>query len=215
MNKGLIITLPKHDTVTEYLSQFSQEIIKEADMRGLSVRKLSHNEATKKAFEQSVAKLDYRMVIFNGHGSDDAIGGHNDDAIVSKGVNDNTLKDRITYARSCNAASELGAHVATYGGETCFIGYELLFQFYVDTQWELNPLKDNTARLYLGPSNMIAISLIKGNTTREAHENSKKHLLKNIKKVLRKKDKESYLLAEALWNNYLGKVILGDKETRL
>lgn len=209
MTNGLLITLPKHDTVTEYLSQFSKEILDEAAFRKIPVRKLSQKEAVKSTFEKSITKLDYKMIVFNGHGSDESIAGHNNEALVTAGVNESFLHNRITYARSCSSATILGMKAIAHGQDTCFIGYDLLFQFYTDTQWELTPLRDKIARLYLEPSNLVPLSILKGNTALEAHENSKRHLLKNINKVLRTKDGESFLLAEALWNNYIGQQLLG------
>ena len=40
MNKGLLITMPRYDDVTEYFSQFSKEILKKAKDEGLAVRDL-------------------------------------------------------------------------------------------------------------------------------------------------------------------------------
>jgi len=35
MNKGILLTLPRYDIVTEYLSQFSYELEKVADNNGI------------------------------------------------------------------------------------------------------------------------------------------------------------------------------------
>ena len=40
MNKGILITLPRQDDVTEYLSTFSKEIEQEASERGIKVKEL-------------------------------------------------------------------------------------------------------------------------------------------------------------------------------
>ena len=78
MNIGIIITLPRHDSVTEYISQFSVEIIEAAYQKGIKIKELRDQKATKKEFETVVKNLDYRMIIFNGHGSDVSIEGHHD-----------------------------------------------------------------------------------------------------------------------------------------
>ena len=61
----------------------------------------------------------------------------------------------------------------------------------------------------------MPISLIKGNTAEEANHNSQRQILKNIDKLLRTRTKESFFLAEALWNNYVGQVVLGNGSARL
>jgi len=211
MKKGILITLPRYDDVTEYLSQFSQQIEDAANKSNIEIMPLKDKEAIKDTFEKIIKKQDYKMVVFNGHGSDKAISG-NKEILIESGVNDFLIKDRIVYARSCHAAAVLGVACTKNSKDGCFIGYNKPFQFYVDTQWTGNPLKDNIARLFLESSNLVPISLIKGNSTFYANENAKKQMLKNIKKILVKADSESFKIAEALWNNYEGQVLLGNSD---
>lgn len=215
MNKGLIITLPRHEYTVDYLSVSSKRIIQEANKRGIKVKELKDKSANRNDFETFIKSLDYKMVVFNGHGSEDTISGHDDIPIVQAGVNDSLLKRRITYARSCWAACILGEECMKNDKEGCFIGYKLPFMFYIDERWRSNPHKDNIAPLFLESSNLIPISLIKGNTTLHAHENSKKHVLKTIKNVLREGTEEGFLFAEKLWNNYTGQILLGNGSATL
>lgn len=215
MNKGIIITLPRHDYVTEYLSQYSEEVINEAEIKNIKIKELENRKANRREFESVLRKLNYIMIVFNGHGSDETIAGYQDLPIVKVGVNDSLLKERIVYARSCNAAHTLGRQSMNENKGGCFIGYELSFMFYIDKNRISTPKKDKIAPLFLEPSNLVPISLIKGNTTAEAHERSKNQMLKNMVKILNKQDKESFLLAEALWNNYSGQVLLGNSAATL
>jgi len=214
MKKGLLITLPRYDDITEYLSQFSQQIEKEADDKGIELKKLKDKEVTREEFEKIIKKLDYRMIVFNGHGSSDEIRGYRN-FIVKVGENENLLRERIVYARTCHAAVRLGKECTKDAKEGCFIGYNRPFQFYVNLKWIANPLKDNTAKLFLEPSNLVPISIINGNSAFNANENSKRQILKNIKKVLQNSDAESFKIAEALWNNYEGQVLLGFPDAKL
>lgn len=214
MNKGMIITLPRYDYVTEYISQFSSEIIDEAKKKGINVKELKDEKANRKEFETVVKKLNYKLIVFNGHGSDKSIEGQNGILVECK-TNDFILKERITYARSCNAGKVLGKSCMKNNKNGCFLGYELPFMFYIDKNWISTPKRDNIAPLFLEPSNLVPISLIKGNSALYAHENSKKQILKNIRKILRKEDKESFLFAEALWNNYIGQVLIGNESASL
>lgn len=204
------MTLPRHDDVTEYLSQFSQQIEDLAKEKNIEIKSLRDKEAIRIIFEKIIKSQDYKMVVFNGHGSENSINGYKE-TILQAGVNDFLIKDRIVYARSCNAAVILGVKCTKNSKEGCFIGYDRPFQFYVNTKWTGNPLKDNTARVFLESSNLVPISLIKGNSTFHANENSKKQILKNIRKTISNPDAESFKIAEALWNNYEGQVLLGNK----
>lgn len=214
MNKGLIITLPRHEYAVEYLTISSKSIILEANKKNLKVKELKGEDANQKNFEAFIKNLNYKLVVFNGHGSEDTITGHDNNPLVQFGVNDSLLQGRITYARSCWAACVLGKE-SMKRGKGCFIGYALPFMFYIDDQWRANPHKDKVAPIFLEPSNLVPISIIKGNVAFQAHENSKKQILKTIKKILRAGSDEAFLFAEKLWNNYNGQVIYGNKEAKL
>lgn len=215
MRKGLLLTLPRHDDVTEYLSQFSQAIGEEADKQGIECKPLKDENANRAEFDKVMNKLDYRMIVFNGHGSADSIKGYKDETLVAVGDNEEILKDRIVYARACEAGEVLGKVCTNNTKEGCFIGYRYPFRFLIESQWITCPLKDTTAAFFLEPSNQVPISLIKGHTTQEAHENSQFHLLKSIKKVMRSGRQDSFLLIEELWNNYDGQVLHGNPAASL
>ena len=215
MKKGLIITRPRHDDVTEYFSQFSKEIIKEAKSADFSVKDLVDKKAVKSSFELVAENFPFDFAVLNGHGNANEILGHDKKPIVSEGVNENLLAGRITYVRACEAGASLGKSIVSLDGNGCFIGYELPFQFYGDINWVTNPIKDNTARIFLESSNAVPISLINGKTALEAHEAAKRMMLKNLNKALRNINKDSLAIAEALWNNYDGQVLLGNSNAIL
>jgi len=212
MKQGIIITEPRHDMAMEYLSQFTTFIKKVAEKRNIPIKILLDKNANKKEFTKVVKKLNYKMNIFNGHGSQNFIGGYLDEPIIDIG-NKEILKDRITYARVCESAATLGKKIEENQG--CFIGYELPFMFYSDERYSSTPVKDKIVKLFLDPSNAVPISLIKGNDAEEANKRSKKMILKNINKIMHSKSDESLLIAEALWNNYIGQVVLGNSKATL
>ena len=212
MNKGIIITLPNADFVTDYLSKYSSQIIKEAENRNINIKTLTEKKANRAEFESSIKKLNYKMLVFNGHGSKDSIEGHNNTIIDLK--NAELLKDRITYARCCDAAAILGNESMKNNKEGCFIGYLFKFMLYIDENRETNPKKDSIAPLFLQPSNLIPISIIKGNTASAANVNSKKQTLKNINKMMRS-GKVPFLLINAMWNNYSGQILIGNENATL
>ena len=215
MNKGVLITMPRYDDVTEYFSQFSKEIIKEAKEEGFSVKTLVDKDAVKSSFESIAQSFPHDLVVLNGHGTAQEIMGQDKKPLVAEGVNEQLLSGKVVYARACEAGASLGKSITSSNMSGCFIGYELPFQFYGDITWAANPLKDNTARIFLEPSNAVPIALINGKNAKEAHEHSKRMMAKNLNKVLRHITKDSLAIAEALWNNYEGQVLYGDENARI
>lgn len=211
MKRGIIITLPRYDYVTEYLSSYSNNIVKISEEKQVKVKKIMDNQVTKKEVENIINSLDYNFIIFNGHGSSDSIEGQHE-TIIKAEINHNILKNRIIYARVCNSAEILGRECVKDSDISCYIGYKKSFQFYVNKKWIGNPLKDKTASLFLETSNQIPISLIKGNNAKEADNISKNLILKSINKILRDQTEESYLIAYSLWNNYINQIVLGNQK---
>jgi len=214
MREGVLLTLPKYDLVTEYLTVFSKDIERVSNEKGIFLKSLKETAVNRKEFEDVLNKLNCKMIVFNGHGDEISIFGNRKEVLVKVGENEGILKDRIVYARSCAAASILGKECIR-NSKGCFIGYVLPFEFYFDSEWIGNPIKDNTAKWFLESSNLVPISIIKGNNSGESHRRAKNQMLKNIKKVLRLRTPESFSIAESLWNNYIGQVLLGNEEVKL
>ncbi len=215
MKSGIIITLPGYDPVTTYLSAFSKEIIGQAESIGLPVTKIAGKNVDVENVSNSLSSFPYSLFVFNGHGDEKTLFGHQGCPVIEESKNDSLLYGRITYSRACDSASSLGKNTASKDPQSCFIGYDLPFWLYHDITWETNPSKDKTAEIFFNTSNLIPLSLLKGNTSREAHEKSQKAHLKAISKALRNKDKESKVIAEALWNNYFAQVLLGNENARV
>jgi len=215
MKPSILMTLPQFDGVTEYLHAFSQDIIKVAKNQQTPINILERKNANKKTFESELRK-NHKLIIFNGHGSPNTIKGHKNETIIEKGKNENLLKEKITYSRSCSSASGIGNSSMQNTKEGCFIGYSLPFVFYNDTTWAGNPSKDPTAKTFFTTTNCIPNGIINGKKCIDAHNNSKKAILKAIKKTLLKKDSQnSQPIAEALWNNYSTQTIIGNKNASL
>ena len=216
MQKGLIITCPEHDDATSYLTYFSKNIISQAVLNRLKNKQISDQNLNFNDFSQIIEKLDYKFLVLNAHGSSEAIFGYKDNIIIQLGKNEALLKDRIIYARSCNAGGKLGSECMKNTRKGCFIGYQLPFIFYMDTKWTAKPSNDNAAKLFLEPSNLIPISIIKGHSGIEAHDHAKRQILKTMNKLMAgKQEQETPFYLEALWNNYIGQVIHGDETARL
>ena len=216
MQKGLLITCPEYDDGTAYLTYFSRLIIEEALNKSIKTKKIKDENLNAKDFSEIMEKLDYRLVVFNGHGLPDSIYGYKGNIIVKLGQNDNSLKERIIYARACNAGLLLGPECMKKTENGSFIGYNLPFVFFMDEKWTAKPHNDKIAGLFLEPSNLVPISIIKGYTSLEAHKNAKRQMLKNMESLLKnKQEQETPFYLEALWNNYNGQVIFGDNSAIL
>jgi len=212
MNKGILITLPQSDDVTEYLAAFSNSLIFEIEKLDIKTKVLRKSEANRYNFEKILKSLNYNFIFFNGHGDINCITGHKQEEIIKVGQNEEILQGRIIYARSCWAAEGVGNAVVEKNNNSCFIGYNIPFMFLIDITRATNPIKDHIAEIFFNTTNLIPLLLAKGKKTNEANESSKNAMLKAIKKALLKKDKDSETIAEILWNNYSGQVLLGNSE---
>jgi len=213
MHTHIVMTLPRWDDVTEYLSAFSKDIHDKCKKNSVLITILEKENVTKEKVESSIRK-NTKMLILNGHGSPDCICGHRDEKIIELKVNDNLLDNKITYARSCWSFSKLG-QICLNKKDKCFIGYLFPFQFIVQERWITNPLKDNTAKIFFETSNLVPLGLIKGSTAGESNENSKKSILKSMNKILKKGKKGNKAIFRALWNNYDSQKIVGNENLTL
>ncbi len=123
---SILITRPEHDHGTRYLSRWSEHVIEAAKKKGIKVIDLHKEKATRVGFEGRVRKICPSFVLMHGHGSASSIAGHDNEALVALGENEQTLYNCITYAVSCDSAAELGSAVVEKGSAT-YIGYTKSF----------------------------------------------------------------------------------------
>ena len=103
MGRKLLITRPEHDAGTNYLSKWSKKIIDLAVDRGIKVIDLHREKASRNRVIGTLEKTGTKLVILNGHGSDNSVHGHNNEVIL-KEDDSKAVKDKIIYARSCRSA---------------------------------------------------------------------------------------------------------------
>lgn len=212
MSKKLLITRPEHDDTTHYLSNWSKEIITEAKSKGIDVLDLHKKRANKIEVTSMLSKQKPGLVIFNGHGGDNVVGGDQKEPLIIGGNNESLLKDKITYAISCKSAKKLGPKSINAGAKA-YIGYDDDFIFIYNPNKITHPLKDDTAKLFLGPSNELTISLIKGNNVEESCKRSKQHFQENINKLLSSESTEQETsMARYLWWDMVHQVCHGNEK---
>ncbi|MBU4347761.1 hypothetical protein L6249_02155 [Candidatus Parcubacteria bacterium] len=210
MNKILLITAPDHDATTRYLSAWSSKILELAGKKNIQVINLKRKKANIKELKSRILKMKPLFVIFNGHGSNNCVTGYENEVLIQSGRNEKLLKEKIVYAISCRSAAELGPESVNAGALT-YIGYANDFIFCHDDHKISRPLSDQIAKLFLDPSNQVAVSLIKGNTSETSSRQSKKFFLRNIQKLLSSEaSQESSQYAKFLWWDMKHQVCLGD-----
>jgi len=214
MAKTLLITRPEHDCATRYLSTWSEEIIQKGKKKGICVIDLYRDKANRARVVGTLEKTNPKLVVLNGHGSENSVKGHNGEVIL-KADDKKAVKDKIIYARSCKSAKKLGQKTIADGAKT-YLGYEKDFIFTYNTNKISKPLEDKEAALFLEPSNRIPLSLLKNHTAGEANEQSKVLFRKNIEKLLVEgSSSEHYSAITYLYWDMINQVCLGDKEAVL
>lgn len=211
----MIITRPNHDVTTDYLYFWSQAIIDYCDKAKKSYIDLLKKRANFKEFNSIVKKVKPKLIIFNGHGNESVVTGYDDEPLVEGGKNTEILKDSIVYARACSSAKVLGVESVEKGCKS-YIGYDEDFVFMVESDKSTKPMQDKSAEVFLKPSNQIAISLLKGNTTGDSHKKSKELYRKQILEYMTSEatPEQKQLIPLLLWD-YDHQVCLGDQNASL
>ena len=211
----ILITRPRHDKATNYLYFWSEPVIDIVQKKNVTLTDLSADKANKTLLWQYCKKVKPSIIFFNGHGSADTINGHENQPLVTTLDNLSIFTNCIFYCRSCDSASVLG-QVLIDSGAAGFIGYRRKFTVGYMPQFLTHPLSDPLAKLFLEPSNLIPISLIKRNSMQEAYRKSQTAMHTNLRKMLSSdaSSKQRYY-AQYLWANIRNQVILGDKDAKV
>jgi len=208
----LFITRPNYDDTTNYLYYWSEEIIKEAEKRNIKVIDFKGKKANRVDIEKFLKKQNPKFIIFNGHGSAESIYGQKE-IIIKSGENEKLLKSKIIYAISCNSASKLGEDSIKAGAES-YMGYGDAFIFLYDPNKCSNPLSDDLAKPFLKPSNELAISILKKNTTEEAYIKSQNSFKKEIRNLALGESTNKEAIRWLIWDMHCQK-LLGNPKAQL
>ena len=180
---NLLITRPRYDYTTRYISAWAEPVVQSAKSKGHHVLDLQEERANRQEVESMLKKQTPEVVFFNGHGSEDTLTGHNGEVILRTGENEHLLSEKIIYALSCRSAKILGASSVKKGARA-YIGYIEDFIFMYSSEKRTRPRVDRTAALFLEPSNQVPLSLIKGNSASRAYRSAKNAYARGIQKLL-------------------------------
>ncbi len=208
MINTLLVTRPNHDPTTNHLFHWSSLVIKEASKKNINTFDLSGKKANKKNFTSYINKNQPHLIFLNGHGAEDKITGFNNETLIALGENETILSGKVVYARSCKAAKRLGPNCVK-NGTLAFIGYKHDFVFQYSLTRITRPLTDQIAKLFLEPSNLVIIALLKGNNVKSSYQRSQKAMYKNLSFTLSSKatPTERYS-APFLWRNIKSQVLI-------
>jgi hypothetical protein len=215
MYKAFLITRPKHDLLTNYLFHWSTQVVNEAVDKDFQILDLNGEKASKKNFTSYVERHQPALVFFNGHGSSKVICGHNDEILIEADRNDGLLSEAVVYARSCRAAEYLG-RCCVQKRTRAFVGYYKDYFLCFSQSKISRPLEDKIAELFLDPSNLVVISLLKGNTVGGSVRRSQEAMRRNIRfmnsgsATPSQKDAAPYL-----WSNIKSQTVCGNKDVYL
>ena len=211
----ILITRPKYDPGTNYLFYWSKFVISEAEKRGNKVLDLQEEKANKINLTSYIHKHKPQFIFFNGHGNKNLIMGQDNEVLVEANNNEVLLSESIVYARSCECAEGLGSKCVEKG-TIAFLGYKKKYTIGYTSEKITRPLEDPVAKLFLEPSNLIPISLLKGKTVEQAHLKSQKMMSDNFLFMLSSKaSAEQKDSAPFLWRNKKYQTVLGNKNARL
>ena len=210
----MLLTRQNHDLATTYLFYWTNEVVSEAENKGFAVFDLSQKKANKENLNSYIKKHNPKLIFFNGHGTVSAVTGNDNEVLVESNNNDHILNEKIIYARSCDAAEELGTS-SVKNGAIAFIGYSRKFNLVYSQSSVTRPLSDKLAKLFLEPSNLVPISLLKGNTVEKAYTKSQDSMGRNIRYMA--SSKASQIQRDAvpyLWANRKSQTVIGNRRAK-
>lgn len=169
-----------------------------AKSRGIKRFILEKERVNRDTVQSFLRKHSPDTVIFNGHGNQLEVVGNDEKPIISVNDNLNLLENKVVFVRACSAGEVMGPKAINIGARG-FIGYKESFVFLYDQEKIQKPLDDGLARPFFECSNQIGISLIKGQSAREAHNSSINLYQKKISRMLSSKA-DSFSIPYLLWN---------------
>ncbi len=198
---SLLITRPRYENITHYLYYWSESLIEEAKSRKIPIFDLQKEKASRKLVESYLNKKQPDIVIFNGHGNDICVTGQDGEILIESGENSYLLKGKVVYMRACDSGKVLGP-MSIQEGAKAFIGYKEQFRFWTQGGSFPKPLKDEYAKPFFKTSNQIGLSLIKGKTPKESHEDSLRIYKKVVSDLLTSNAPYSFVVSDLIWNMY-------------
>ncbi len=212
---SVLITQPDFDKTTRYISAWSEIVEEFSIKRGNKTIILRGKRANRQEFESIIKKVQPQLLMLNGHGNDSQVAGQDNEILLDSSSDEDITKNKIIYALSCSSAKALGTDCIK-NRTKAFLGYDSDYIFLHNHPKISKPREDKRAELFFGPSNLIPMSLIKGNNAGDSHQGAKELLRKNILGLLNSEvyNENRICLPYLIWN-YQHLTLLGDPEAKL
>ena len=211
----IVFTRPDHDSLTNYLKIWMENLVKQSKNLGVSVVDLYGLKASRGNFISYLKSgTKKNFICFNGHGNEGIICGFEDKVLIDQNDFRTKKKINVVYARSCRVGAFLGKKMVD-SGLKCFIGYDYNFVVYMKKDCALKPLSDDLAKRFIEPSNYIIYLLLKKKTALEADMKSKEMMKKEVVNLLSSGSNEDLNIASYLYSNLKHQVVIGDESTRI
>lgn len=178
----VLLTNPEVDTLTYYLSAWTNHILKKTKVKDNKYYHLKREKVTRKKFESILAKRSVDLVLLCGHGGADRVFG--DSEVILDKTNSAALRNKTVHALSCQSAKTLGKNAVKNGAKS-YIGYKEDFIAFLDNSKRTSrPLSDETAALFLDAAFAAPKVLLRGGTSTEAITAARKEYDRSIKKAI-------------------------------
>ena len=164
----MLVTMPDHDLATRYASEWTKEIVEVAERNGIKPIVVKGKSVTRSRIEKAIKEKNPNYIVFNGHGSDEIIAGHNLEPLIIMGENHKLLKNRIIHAFTCSSARVLGLNCES----NAFIGYSDWFFLCMYSHSTNRPLEDKLAKPVMECAIEAPKQLAKKKTAKEAFDKS-------------------------------------------
>ena len=196
---SFLLTRPKYDEATHYLYHWAILLVEEIKRKGIALFDMEKEKVLKKPFQSYLQKKSPEVVILNGHGNTSQVAGHNNEIILDTSDDPALFRGKTFFVRACSAGRLLGPF-AVKSGARAFIGYREPFKFWTNAAYIQRPLEDNFAKPFQDSSNQVPISLMKGRSAQEAHDDSIVVYKKEIAKLLNSNAENSFIVPDLIWN---------------
>jgi hypothetical protein len=210
MSRILLVSNSHHDRPTEYLTSWFDKVIEIAkNQPDVKIVELRKEQANKQELVNMIEKENPQLVIFNGHGGYDSIGGFNREILIKCDDNEKVLSGKIVHALACRCAKVLGNKCITLGTH-CFIGYQEDFHLWTTSKdSKEDQLADRTASFFLDPAYEAIIAIVEGQKTGEAFIRSQNMYRQKLTESIAMGQSETILAS--IFHNMQNQVCLGDQ----
>jgi hypothetical protein len=128
---------PDKDLAMQYASNWLGYGVTEAKNRGYDVIDMADEEATKEKFMKVMETEKPELCFLGGHGSPTVFTGYEQQIVMEACQNDQIMTATISHLLSCYVGQQLLPSMISKGAIST-IGYNVDFQFYIDTNYSVD-----------------------------------------------------------------------------